>query len=110
MPKASPDTVSSTQIRSGDIASGSRVSPSRHATTHSFWKAISSRAAAVLVEPVDDRAAAQKPLGRAARDVDDLAAEQLLAAGLVEDRGDRVLVPALRLAHPAADADRLRGR
>src|SRR5205807_2184653 len=55
-------------------------------------------------------AAAQKPLRRAPRDIDDLAAEQLFSRGLVEDRRDRVLVPALRLAHPPADADRLRYR
>jgi len=63
--------------------------------------------AAVLVEPIDDGAAAQIALGRAPGDIDDLAAEKQLALRLVEDRGDRVLVPALRRGDAAADADRL---
>ena len=39
VPTASPDTESSTQIRSGDMAIGL---PSSQATIHSFWKLISS--------------------------------------------------------------------
>src|SRR5207249_6183508 len=40
VPAALPETVSRTQIRSGDIAIGV---PSCQGTTHSFWNAISSR-------------------------------------------------------------------
>src|SRR6516165_10634761 len=66
--------------------------------------------AAILVESFDRRAAAQIALGRAAGDIDDLAAEEEQALPLVEDRGDRVFVTALCGAHPTADADRLRHR
>src|SRR5438067_1964011 len=66
--------------------------------------------AAVLVEPLDDAAAAQESLGRAPRDIDDLAAEQWLSLGLIQNRRDRVLLPPLRLAHAPSDADRLRHR
>src|SRR4051794_33116291 len=62
---------------------------------------------AVFVQPFDDATAAQEALGGAARDIDDFAAEQLLAAGFVEDRGNRVFVAPHRLAHAAADPDRL---
>jgi hypothetical protein len=42
LPTASPDTESSTQIRSGDMA---MATPSRCATIHSFWKLM------VMTEP-----------------------------------------------------------
>src|SRR6516162_4722067 len=51
--------------------------------------------AAILVEPVDRRAATQIALCRAAGDIDDLAAEKQLTLSFVEDRSDRVLVMAL---------------
>src|SRR6516165_2746579 len=63
--------------------------------------------AAILVEALDYRPAAQIAFGRAADYIDDLAAKEQLAAPHIEDRGDRVLVTALRLTHPLADADRL---
>src|SRR4051794_15319883 len=62
---------------------------------------------AVLVQPFDDATAAQEALGGAARDIDDFAAEQSFAAGFVDDRGNRVFMAALRVAHAAADPDRL---
>src|SRR6516164_2868246 len=66
--------------------------------------------AAILVEPVDRRSAAQKPLGRAAGDIDDLAPEKHLTLCFVEDCGDRIGVMALSGAHSVANADRLRHR
>src|SRR6185503_2695205 len=65
-------------------------------------------AAAVVVEPIDNGSAAQKPLGRPPRDIDDFAAEQLFALRLVEDRGNGIFVAPHRLLDPPADADRLR--
>jgi hypothetical protein len=53
--------------------------------------------ALILVEPLDRRPAAQEALGGPPLDIDHLAAEEELARRRVEDRGDRVLVPALRL-------------
>src|SRR5262249_40051981 len=55
---------------------------------------------AIFVETFDRCLSAQKPFGRAARNIDDLAAENELALGFVEDCGDRIFVAALRLAHP----------
>src|SRR5438477_478330 len=56
--------------------------------------------AAVLIEPLDDAAAAQKSLGSAPRHIDDFAAEQLFPLLLIQNCRDRILVVALRLAHP----------
>src|SRR6185503_6467706 len=67
------------------------------------------RRALELVYAVEARAAAQEAFGRAAFDVDHLAAIQHLARLDREDRRDRILMPALRLAHRAADRDRLCG-
>src|SRR5205814_4484650 len=67
-------------------------------------------AAPVFVEALDRCGAAQEPLGRNAGDVDYLAAEQHLAARLVEHRCDWVDVVAPGGAHTGANADRLRGR
>ena len=70
------------QIRSGDIAIGvhrrARPRPIRSGTR---FRAAPPRSSS---SPSIDAAAAQKPLGRAARDIDDLAAEQQLALRLVE--------------------------
>src|SRR5580704_6380867 len=63
---------------------------------------------AVFIEAFDHRPAAQKPLRGAAGDVDDLAAEDELAAPFVEDRVHWVLVMPLRLSHAAAETDRFR--
>src|SRR5437762_10585001 len=66
--------------------------------------------ATVLIEPLDDAAAAQKSFGSAPRHIDDLAAEQLFPLRLIQNRRDRILVAALRLAHPPAEIGRASGR
>src|SRR5471032_2077543 len=64
--------------------------------------------AAPAVRAVEPGAPAQKTLGGAALDVHHLAFEQDLAGLDAEDRGDRILMLALRLAHGTAETEERR--
>src|SRR6516165_7310557 len=64
-------------------------------------------ASTVIIETLDHRPAAQVPLGCAAGDVDDLAAEEEFPLALIQDCRDRVIVSPLCFTHATADANRL---
>src|SRR4030095_16650105 len=116
---ASPETVSSTQMRSGVVTVGT---PSSQPTANSFWKASSNRwprkaprpsslavprrkpsvarRATSAILPVERRGAvelgrpAQEALGRAAGHVGDLAGEEQAAVLGLDQRLDRITMGA----------------